>query len=100
MGQLAPKDILIYQKGSDPPIFSTQEELTKEAPWRDRWKIRILYQDKSLEAGEYLLTLIKSSYQIPTNLEEVEKYTVGNNLMREDMAKLWSTKNLWERDYM
>ena len=54
-------------------------------------KIRILGQDKILEAGEDLLTANESPYQIPTNLEEVDNYVIVFNLVREDMAKLWST---------
>ena len=38
MGRLPPKDIVIYQKVSDPPIFVTIEERTKEALWGDTWK--------------------------------------------------------------
>ena len=68
MGNLAPKYIVQYQKGSDPPIFSTLEERTKEDPWGDAWKIRILGQYKSLEAVEDLLTPTNSPSQIPTNL--------------------------------
>ena len=71
MGHLSPKDILRYQKGSDTPIFATLEERTKEAPWGDTWKIRILGQEKILDAEEELLTPSESPYQIPTNLEEV-----------------------------
>ena len=73
MGSIAPKDIIRYQKGSDQPILSNLEELTKEAPWGDTQKIRILGQDKSLEAGEELLTPTKSPPKTPTNLEEVDK---------------------------
>ena len=50
MGHLSPVYIVKYQKESDPPIFSTLDEHTKEAPWRDTWKIRFLVQDKILEA--------------------------------------------------
>ena len=32
-GCLAPKYILRYHNGPDPPIFSILEERTKEAPW-------------------------------------------------------------------
>ena len=35
MGHISPKDTVIYQKGLDPPIFSTLKELTNEAPWGD-----------------------------------------------------------------
>ena len=38
MGHLSPKDIERYQKGSYPPIFTTLEERTKEAPWGDTRK--------------------------------------------------------------
>ena len=44
MGHLSPKDILIYQKGSDPSRFAAIEERTKEATWVYTWKIRILVQ--------------------------------------------------------
>ena len=71
MGHLSPKDIVGYQKVSDPPRFATLEESTKESPWGDTWKIRILVQDNILDAGEDLLTPTESPYQIPTNLEEV-----------------------------
>ena len=50
MGYPSTKDIMQYKKGLDPPIFSTLEERTKEAPWRYNWKILILGQDKSLES--------------------------------------------------
>ena len=72
MEHLYPKDIVKYQKGSDPPRFDTLEERTKEAPLGGTWKIRILVQYESLEAGEYLLTPTNSPSQIPTNLEEVD----------------------------
>ena len=52
MGQLYPKDIVIKQKRSYPPRFATLEERTKEAPWGDICKIRILIQESILEAGE------------------------------------------------
>ena len=83
MVRLYPKDIRRYQKGSDSPIFSTIEERTKEAPWGDTWKIRILGQDKSLEAGEDLLTLTRSPSQISTNLEELDKDSILSELMSE-----------------
>ena len=67
---------------SDPPIFFTIEDRNKEAPWGDTWKIQIWVQDKILEAEEYLLTPTKSLYQIPTNLEEFDKDTIGSDLMR------------------
>ena len=47
MGHLAPKEIVRYQKGSDQPRFVTLEDRTKEAPWGDTWKIRILVQERS-----------------------------------------------------
>ena len=55
MGNLPPKDIIRYQKGSDPPRFATIEERTKEDPWGDTRNIRILGQDKILDSGEDLL---------------------------------------------
>ena len=76
MGHLAPRDIVRYQKWSDPSRFATPEEHTKESPWGDTWKTRILGQDKSLEVGEDALTLTNSPSQIPTNLEEVDKYAI------------------------
>ena len=94
MGHLYPKDIVRYQKWSDPPRLSTIEESTKEAPWGATWKIRILSQYNSLEVGEDLLTLTESPYQNTTNLEEVDEDTIGDKLMGEDMAKIWSTKTL------
>ena len=57
-------------------------------------KIRILGKDKSLEAGEDLLTPTKRPYQIPTKLEEVVTYVIGYELTREDVVKLWSTEDL------
>ena len=48
MGHLSPGDIVRYQKGTHPPIFSTLEEHTKESSRVDTWKIRILGQDKIL----------------------------------------------------
>ena len=62
MGHLDPVDITRYQKGSDPPRFDTLEERTKEDPREDTWKIRILGQDKSLDAGEDLLTPTESPF--------------------------------------
>ena len=38
--------------------------------------------------------MTKIPSQIPTNLEEVDKYAVGDKLNREEMAKLWSTKDI------
>ena len=98
MGQISPKDILRYQKGSDPTRLATLEERTKEAPCGVTWKIRILGQDKSLEAGEYLLNPTKSPSRIPTNLEEAEKDAIGADLTRTDMLKLCSTKDLIGRE--
>ena len=83
IGHLSPKDILRYQKGSYPPRFATLEERTKEAPCGVTWKIRILGQDKSLEAGEDLLTLTRSPSQISTNLEELDKDSILSELMSE-----------------
>ena len=98
MGQLPPKDTVRYQKESYPPRLTTLEEHNKDSPWVDTWKISILGQGESLEAGEDLLTPTKSPYQISTNSEEVDKYAVGDKLTREEMAKLWSTEKLlgWE----
>ena len=48
MRHLSPGDIVRYQKGSDPPIFSTLEERTKEDPWGDTSKIRNVSQHESL----------------------------------------------------
>ena len=48
MGHLSPTYIVRYQKGSDPYKFSTLEERTKEAPWVDTRKIRVLGQYESL----------------------------------------------------
>ena len=36
----------------------------------------------------------KRPSQIPANLEEVYRYVIGDNLTREDISKLWSTKDL------
>ena len=60
IGCLSPKGIVRYQKVSDAPRFTTLEEHTKESPWGGTWKIRVLGQDESLEAGEYLLTPTES----------------------------------------
>ena len=98
MGHISPKDILRYHKWSYPPRFSTLEEPTKEDPWGVIWKIRILGQSKSLEAGKYLLTTNDITSPIPTNLEEVGKYAVGDKLTGEYMANLWSTEDLLVRD--
>ena len=38
IGHLSPKDIVKQHKGSDPPIFATPEERTKEAHWGDTRK--------------------------------------------------------------
>ena len=55
-------------------------------------------QDKSLEAGDNLINPTDIPSQIPTNLEEADKYAIGSKLTREDMAKLWSTKDILGRD--
>ena len=89
---------MIFQKGSDLPIFSTLEEHTKEASWRDTCKFQILCQYYNLEEGEDLLTPTESPSQIPTNLEEVDKDAVGSNLATENMANLWSTDELLGQD--
>ena len=62
-------------------------------------EIRIWGQYNSLEAGKDIITLTNSPYKTPTNLEEVENYVIGVKLMREDMAKLWSTEELlgWDK---
>ena len=98
MGNLSPREIVIYQKGSYPPRFVTLEELTKEDLWGDTCKIRILGQYKSLEAVEDLLNPTKSPSPIPTNLEDVDKDVLGDDLTKEDMEELWSTKDLLGRD--
>ena len=51
-----------------------------------------------LEAGEDLLTPIKRTSQIPTNLEEVDKYSVRAKLTSDDISKLWSTEDLFGRN--
>ena len=51
-------------------------------------------QNECLEVGEDLLTPTDIQSQIPTNLEEEVKYVVGSELTREDMANIWSTKDL------
>ena len=51
IGYISQGDIVRYQKGPYPPRFATLEELTKEASWVDTREIRILGQDKTLEAG-------------------------------------------------
>ena len=38
--------------------------------------------------------MTKRPSQIPANLEEVYRYAIGDNLTREDISKLWSTKDL------
>ena len=45
MGYLPPIYIMRYQKGFDTPRLATIEELTKEAPWGENWKIRVLEKD-------------------------------------------------------
>ena len=82
MSNLSPKYIVKYQKGSDTPTFDTIEDYTKEAPWGNTWKIRILGQDKGLEAGEDLLIPTKTTSQIPTNLKEVDKYAIISKITR------------------
>ena len=98
MGHLSPKYIVIYHKGSDPPKFSTLEKRTKEDTWGDTWKIQILGQGEIPESGEHLLTPTEIPSQIPTKLEEVGKYVVGDNLTREDMVRTWLTKDPLGRD--
>ena len=51
-----------------------------------------------MEEVESLLTPTESPYQIPTNLEELDKYTEESNIVREDMDELWSTENLLGQD--
>ena len=55
-------------------------------------------QNKSLAVGEDLLNTTSIPSQITTNLDEVDRYSVGSGLIMEGMAKLRSTKDLWERD--
>ena len=55
-------------------------------------------QYKILEIGEDLLTLTDCPSKLPTNLEEVYWNAIGDNTTREDMAKIWSTKDLLGRD--
>ena len=55
-------------------------------------------QEKSLEAGEDLLTPTEITSQIPTNLEKADKYVIGAELTRGYMEKIWSTENLLGRD--
>ena len=68
MGYLSPRDTVRQQKEPNPPLFATLEEHTKEDPWEDTCKIRILGQGKSLEVGEYLLTPNENPSQITTQL--------------------------------
>ena len=82
MGHLSPGDIVRYQKGTDPPIFSTLKDLNKEYSWGNTWKIRILGQYKILEAGEDLLTPPRSPYQLLTNLDWVDKDALLAKLTR------------------
>ena len=56
-----------------------------------------LGQDKILEEEEYLLSPTESQSKIPTNLEEMDRGTIGANIKMEDMDKLWSTKDLMGR---
>ena len=51
-----------------------------------------------MEVGEDLLTPTDSQSKILSNLEEVEKDAIGDDLTRDDMAKLWSTEDLLLRD--
>ena len=55
-------------------------------------------QYESLEVGEDLLTMTKSTSQLPTKLEELGNDIVGADIMREDMANIWSTEEFWGQD--
>ena len=72
MGNLYPKDIVRYHKVSDQPRFVTLEEITKDDPWGDTWKIHILGQYESLETGEDIITMTNSAPQTPPNFEEAK----------------------------
>ena len=50
------------------------------------------------ESGEHLLTPTEIPSQIPTKLEEVGNYVVGDKLTREDMVRTWLTKDPLGRD--
>ena len=93
MGNLDPKEISRYQKGSDLPRFATLEKRTKESPWGDTWKIRILGQGKILEAGQDLITPTKIPSKIPINFEEVDQDAIGGEFTREHMVNICSTKD-------
>ena len=55
-------------------------------------------QDRRPEAGEELLTLTESPYQLTNNLEEVEIFLVEDDITREDMENPWSTEELLGQD--
>ena len=59
-------------------------------------------QSKRLEAGGDPLTTTEIPSQIPINLEEVEKYVVGDKLTRKDMENMWSNEELlgWYKRYI
>ena len=93
MRRLAPKYIMRYQKGHIHPDFHSKGAHQVGSMGR-HLEIYILGQDEILEAGEDLLTPTGIPSQITTNSEEVDKESVGYELTREDMAKLWPTEDL------
>ena len=92
MGHLGPGDIVVYLKGADQSLFATLEDHIKEAFWGDTQKIGIFVQEDTLKVGEDLLTPTNIPYQITNNFDEVYKDVLVAKLVREDMAKLWSTQ--------
>ena len=95
MGNLAPGDIVRYQKLHihifRPRVMHQGDLLGRHL------QIRILGKIGSLEAGEDLITPTESPYQLPTNLEEADNDVVGSDITREDIAKMWSTEDLLVR---
>ena len=71
-----------YQNGEYQPQFPTLDDCIKDLLWRDTRKIRILGQEYTLEAGEDPPTPTKIPYQLPTNLEKLDKDVVGDELTR------------------
>ena len=52
-----------------------------------------MVQDESLEVGEDLINPTDIPSQLTTNLEDMDKDSVGAKLTRKDMENLWLTED-------
>ena len=92
MRNLVPGDIGRYHKGPDIPILHPGESHQGGLLGRHT-EIQILVQDESLEVGEDLINPTDIPSQLTTNLEDMDKDSVGAKLTRKDMENLWLTED-------